>query len=186
MAEINGILPILHTPFDSNDQIDQTSLQREIDWAFEQGVRGVCCAMVSEILRLTSQERFDLNRMVVEMTGGRGVVVASVGAESTKQAIEYANQSVADGCNAIMAIPPISTALPLDALYDYFSTLAKSVTVLTSSTLVRTHGFHAQSRGQAESPIKKDLGGRNRQAALVWKVCLQVGGCAGWLSVRCA
>lgn len=128
-AIIEGILPVLSTPFDVNDEIDRDSLQREIDWAFELGSHGVCSAMVSEILRLTSQERVDLNRIIVEMTSGRGIVVASVGAESTKQAAEFAEQAVLAGCHAVMAIPPISTALPLAALHDYFSTLADVVPV---------------------------------------------------------
>lgn len=129
LPNIEGILPIVHTPFDLDDQIDQDSLQREIDWAFEQGCDGVCSAMVSEILRLTSDERILLNRLIVEMTAGRGCVVASMGAESTKQAVEFAKTMVGDGCNAVMAIPPISTALPETALYEYFCTLARSVSV---------------------------------------------------------
>ena len=128
-SNIEGILSILHTPFDVNDEIDRDSLQREIDWAFEQGVNGVCSAMVSEILRLTSEERVALNRLIVEMTAGRGPVVASVGAESTKQAAYFAKEAVDAGCSAIMAIPPIATALPLTALHDYFSTLADVVSV---------------------------------------------------------
>lgn len=127
--QIQGVLPILHTPFDSRDQIDRESLRREIDWAFGLGVDGVCSAMVSEILRLTTEERLELNRMIVELTAGRGVVVASAGAESTKQALAYAQQMVDDGCDAIMAIPPISTALGKDELWEYFSTLANAVDV---------------------------------------------------------
>lgn len=126
---IEGILPILHTPFDVNDEIDRHSLGREIDWAFEQGSNGVCSAMVSEILRLTSEERVELNRLIVELTAGRGIVVASVGAESTKQADYFAKEAVDAGCSAIMAIPPISTALPLTALQDYFRALADAVPV---------------------------------------------------------
>ena len=127
--KIDGILPILHTPFDANDEIDRGSLEREIDWAFELGVDGVCSAMVSELLRLTSDERVELNRLIVELASGRGAVVASVGAESTKQAVYFAKEAVDAGCHAIMAIPPISTALPLAALQDYFGTLANAVPV---------------------------------------------------------
>lgn len=126
---IEGILPILHTPFDGNDEIDRDSLEREINWAFEQGGNGVCSAMVSEILRLTSAERVNLNRMLVELTAGRGHVVASVGAESSRQAVYFAREAVDAGCSAIMAIPPISTALPLAALQVYFDTLANAVRV---------------------------------------------------------
>jgi len=128
-SHIQGILPILHTPFDENDEIDLEDLQREIDWAFEQGVDGVCSAMVSEILRLTLDERIELNRLITEITSGRGLVVASVGAESTKQAVQIATEAVNVGCGAIMAIPPISTALPSKALRQYFGALADAVDV---------------------------------------------------------
>jgi 2-keto-3-deoxy-L-arabinonate dehydratase len=128
-SEIAGVLPILHTPFDARDEIDRDSLHREIDWSFEVGASGVCSAMVSEILRMTSEERVELNRMIVQLAAGRGAVVASVGAESTKQAVCFARQAVEDGCDAIMAIPPISTALPQDALWSYFSSLANAVEV---------------------------------------------------------
>ena len=126
---IEGVLPILHTPFDEHDRIDTDSLQREIDWAFQQGVSGVCSAMVSELLRLTTAERNELNRLIVQMTAGRGAVVASVGAESTVQAREFAQAAVDAGCSAIMAIPPIACAMPPEALWKYFSALADSFDV---------------------------------------------------------
>jgi 2-keto-3-deoxy-L-arabinonate dehydratase len=121
---IEGVLPILHTPFDAADQIDLASLQRQIDWCFDTGADGVCSAMVSEILRLTTDERNELNKSMVEMTAGRGIVVASVGAESTRAALEFARAAVEGGCDAIMAIPPVATALPEEALWRYFSALA--------------------------------------------------------------
>ncbi len=95
--KIAGVLPILHTPFDDGDSIDHASLQREIDWTFEVGADGVCSAMVSEILRLTSDERNELNRLIVEMTAGRGAVIASVGAESSRQALAFAESAVRIG-----------------------------------------------------------------------------------------
>lgn len=126
---LEGVLPILHTPFDASDQIDNASLQHQIDWAFAVGADGVCSAMVSEILRLTATERNELNRAMVEMAAGRGVVVASVGAESTRAALEFASAAVEGGCDAIMAIPPVATTLPEEALWGYFSALADFVDV---------------------------------------------------------
>lgn len=128
-SKIEGILPVLNTPFDVNDEMDHDSLARQIDWVFELGCDGVCSAMVSEILRLTVTERVSLNRLIVEMVAGRGAVIASVGAESSKQAVYFATAAVAAGCDAIMAIPPVTTRLPLTALHEYFSTLADAVPV---------------------------------------------------------
>ncbi|GAB5442459.1 MAG: hypothetical protein Fues2KO_28080 [Fuerstiella sp.] len=129
MTDIHGVLPILHTPFDDDDNIDREDLQREIDWAFEQNITGVCSAMVSEVLRLTTAERIQLNRWIVELTDGRGLTIASVGAESTKQAVQFATAAAEAGCSALMAIPPVTTALPVNELWDYFSTLADCVDV---------------------------------------------------------
>ncbi|QDV16868.1 L-2-keto-3-deoxyarabonate dehydratase [Gimesia panareensis] len=122
---IRGVLPVLHTPLQADETIDRDALAREIDWCFEIGADGVCGAMVSEVLRLTYAERLELTRLMSEMTDGRGVVIASVGAESTRQALVYARQAEEEGCDVVMAIPPVTTAIPEAALWEYFSTIAR-------------------------------------------------------------
>jgi dihydrodipicolinate synthase/N-acetylneuraminate lyase len=126
---ITGVLPIAHTPFLDNDEIDYDSLRRQIDWAFEQGAQGYCTGMVSELLRLTTAERIELTYKLAELNAGRGVFVASVGAESTKQAVFFAREAEKAGCQALMAIPPMSMALPEDELLAYYSTIAEAVGV---------------------------------------------------------
>src|SRR5580698_1838254 len=118
---IQGVLPIAHTPLTDDDEIDHASLRRQIDWAFAQGADGVCTGMVSELLRLTYDERLALTERLVELTAGRGAVVASVGAESTKQALLFAHRAEQAGCDAIMAIPPTTTALADREITTYFS-----------------------------------------------------------------
>lgn len=126
---IQGVLPIAHTPFDDRDQIDYASLKRQIDWAFAQGAQGYCTGMVSELLRLTSSERIELTHKLVEFNAGRGVVVASVGAESMPQALVYAREAESAGADAVMAIPPISTGLPDSELLYYYGTLAEAISM---------------------------------------------------------
>lgn len=122
-----GVLPVLQTPFLENGAIDQDVLVREIEWALEVGADGVCSAMVSELLRLSSTQRVELTHLMANTVGGRGAVIASVGAETTTQAIAFGQEAEQAGCDAIMAIPPISTALPDEALCEYFGTLADNV-----------------------------------------------------------
>lgn len=126
--KIVGVLPVAHTPFLDDDSIDFVSLERQIDWAFEQGADGYCTGMVSELLRLTTAERFELTSRLGELKQARGVFVASVGAESTKQACEFARHALDAGADALMAIPPISASLPDDEVLNYFSTIAETVT----------------------------------------------------------
>lgn len=124
---IRGVLPIAHTPFLDDDSIDFESLRRQVDWAFEAGADGLGTGMVSELLRLTFDERVALTEKLAEFTAGRGVFFAGVGAESTKQALEYARLAERAGADAVMAIPPISTRLPVAAVRDYFIALADGV-----------------------------------------------------------
>lgn len=126
---IAGVLPVVHTPFLDDDTIDWESLARQIEWAFAAGAGGYCTGMVSELLRLTYHERIELTKRLGELNQGRGVVVIGVGAESTKQAIEYARCAEEAGCDALMAIPPISTALPARQTLAYFQDIAEAVSL---------------------------------------------------------
>jgi len=121
---LQGVLPIVHTPFDSNDQIDSEALKQEIDWIYAVGADGFGTGMVSEILRLTYDERQSLTEQIVEFSNGRGAVFAAVGAESGKQALSYAQSAEKAGCDAVMAAPPLSSRLSADSLLDYYRTLA--------------------------------------------------------------
>ena len=94
---ISGVLPVVHTPFLDDESIDYESLPRQIDWAFAQGAHGYCTGMVSELLRLTTEERIELTEALAEMNAGRGVFIAGVGAENTRQAMEYAQAAEDSG-----------------------------------------------------------------------------------------
>ncbi len=124
---VSGVLPVLHTPLTDSEQIDWHALRREIDWVFDVGADGIVAAMVSEVLRLTIDERLQLTEQMVEAARGRGAVVTSVGSESTRQALELARHAEASGCTAVMAIPPISTALSDDQLWAYFADIAQHI-----------------------------------------------------------
>jgi 2-keto-3-deoxy-L-arabinonate dehydratase len=126
---IAGVLPVVHTPFRDDESIDFDSMSRLVDWAFAQGANGYCTGMVSELLKLTCDERLEVTRQLGQMAAGRGVVVIGVGAESIQQALQYARCAEESNCHAIMAIPPISSALPADAVLEYFCALAEGVSL---------------------------------------------------------
>jgi 4-hydroxy-tetrahydrodipicolinate synthase len=126
---LHGVLPIAHTPFTDDDAIDIASLRREVDWAFAQGADGIGTGMVSEVLRLTADERDLLTRELVAAASGRGPVFASVAAESTRQALAHAESAAHAGCDAIMAVPPLLARVGPAALVAHFRALADAVGV---------------------------------------------------------
>lgn len=120
---LHGVLPVVSTPFTEDDVLDETVLEKEIDWLYEQGVDGVVMGMVSEVLRLTDQERDHLVACVVRANRGRGPVVASVGAESIRQALRHARAAEDLGVDAHMAVPPALTRCGPDEIRRYYAAL---------------------------------------------------------------
>jgi 4-hydroxy-tetrahydrodipicolinate synthase len=124
-----GVLPIVHVPFDEQDRIHAADLRREIDWIFSIGADGLGTGMVSEIVRLSADERVRLAEQLVEFSAGRGAVFMSVGAESGATARAHAIAAEKAGCDAVMAVPPMTARLPAAAVVDYFREIAESVAV---------------------------------------------------------
>lgn len=126
---LEGVLAIAHTPFTDDDRIDATALARAVDWSFAVGVDGLGTGMVSETLKLTADERVELPRLLVEATRGRGPVFAAVGAEGTKQAVGFAVAAERVGCDAVMAVPPLTARLGVEQTADYFRAIADAISL---------------------------------------------------------
>lgn len=125
--KLAGVLAIAHTPFTDSDEIDAAALKRAVDWSFGVGADGIGTGMVSETMRLTFHERLALARMLVGFAEGRGPVFVAVGAESTKQALEFAVDAELSGCDAVMAVPPLTAKLSEAHLVDHFRALADGI-----------------------------------------------------------
>ena len=127
--EIKDVLPVVHMPYTDDQQIDYATLEREIDYLFEMGSHGFCLALVSDLLRLTAEERLTLPTDLVKFARDRGPLIVGVGAESTAQARLYARAAEDGGAAAVMAIPPISRSLGEDELRAYFEALLGEVDI---------------------------------------------------------
>ena len=123
------ILPVFQTPFHDDETIDFETLERELHWLFEHGADGVVMAMVSETLRLASDERDQLCAFVCKTVGHRGRTVISVGAESAAVAIRHARHAEAFGASMLMAIPPLSVVLDDAGLAEYYGRIAGAVSI---------------------------------------------------------
>jgi dihydrodipicolinate synthase/N-acetylneuraminate lyase len=126
--ELRGVFPVLQAPFDDDNHLDEAAIVSEIDWVFRCGANGVVLGMVSELLRLSDDERFDFAESVCKSAVGIGPVVVSVGAESTSVAIRRAEHAATIGASALMAAPPISVASMTDLeLTQYYGAILRAV-----------------------------------------------------------
>jgi dihydrodipicolinate synthase/N-acetylneuraminate lyase len=124
-----GVLPVFQTPYLDNETIDEPTLQKEIEWIYDCGADGIVMAMVSEVLRLSTDEREHLANLACTFGKQRGAVVISVGAESSKLAERFARQAEQAGADAVMAIPPVSIAVGENELRKYFERIVRAIDI---------------------------------------------------------
>ncbi len=76
--KIEGIIPVMLTPFTDQGEIDYAGLERLIEWYLEKGADALfAIAQSSEMQFLTLAERSALGRFVVRQVAGRVPVVVS-------------------------------------------------------------------------------------------------------------
>jgi dihydrodipicolinate synthase/N-acetylneuraminate lyase len=127
--KLRGVLPVFQTPYHADETIDLATLEKEVAWLYDCGADGIVMAMVSETLRLSSTERQELAEAACKFGSSRGVVVISVGAESSKVAEHYARHAETAGADAVMAIPPVSVILGEAELAAYYSRIIQAISI---------------------------------------------------------
>jgi dihydrodipicolinate synthase/N-acetylneuraminate lyase len=125
---VRGVFPILVTPFDEQERVDEDSLRSLVDFNIGAGVHGLGIALGSEIQKLTEPEREQVIRIVVDQTRGRVPVVVNTGAQANLTAVLYSRQAVDLGAAAVMCLPP---APPVSAseMRAYFKAISDAVSV---------------------------------------------------------
>ena len=125
---MRGLYPILAMPFDDQGRIDTEDLQREVEFALDNGAHGVGIALGSEIMMLSEAERDLAITTVVGQVNGRVSVVVNTGAQATEVAVQYSRNAEELGANAVMVMPP-TNAGSSDLVRDYFARISDAINV---------------------------------------------------------
>jgi 4-hydroxy-tetrahydrodipicolinate synthase len=157
---IDGIVPILPTPFHDDESIVWEELGALVDFAVAAGACAVCLpAYASEFYKLSEQERLDLVRSVAGHARGRLPVIAQVNSPSLRLAREWAAMARDAGASAICSAAPRLFPLSEDDLFSYFDGLLSSLSLpfvlqdfhpggasLSVTTVARLHHKHPHFR----------------------------------------
>jgi len=127
MQTIEGVVPILITPFFDDGRIDEASLRSLIDFNIDAGIHGLGVALGSEIFKFGEAERAEIVRIVVSQTNKRVPVIINTGAAGTHLAVQHAVAAEKAGADALMIMPPTFFPVGADEIFDYYSAIDAAV-----------------------------------------------------------
>lgn len=127
ISRLEGILPVVQTAFYDSGDIDQASMERQIEFCLMAGANGLVYPVLgSEFMFLSDNERRSLVAFIVKHVAGRLPVIAGVAGASTAIAVEQAEHAQDIGADAVIAMPPyVSIATP-DQIFQYFQRIAEA------------------------------------------------------------
>lgn len=124
-----GSLVALVTPFDEQDRIDYTALERLIEYHVAAGSDGLVIAgTTGESATLEKAEHLELIGKAVEMVAGRLPVIAGTGSNSTRQTIDLSVAAGKFAIDAYLLVTPYYNKPVQEGLYRHFTAIADAVT----------------------------------------------------------
>ncbi|PWN53138.1 aldolase [Violaceomyces palustris] len=128
---LTGILAAVPTPFSKDGStIDTRVIQQIVDRMVSAGVHGiVTTGTTGEFPTLSEAEHKQVVEAYVKASRGRIPIIAGVGSNSTKVAIELSLHAQEAGVQAVMVVPPFYDPLPFGTLKRFFSDLCSSIRV---------------------------------------------------------
>jgi dihydrodipicolinate synthase/N-acetylneuraminate lyase len=129
MGPMEGIVPILVTPFFEDGRIDEASLRSLIDFNIAAGIHGLGVAIGSEMFKFSEAERAEIVRIVVSQANGRVPVIINTGATGTHLAVQHAVAAEKGGADALMIMPPTFFPVGADEIFDYYRAIDAAVGV---------------------------------------------------------
>jgi 4-hydroxy-tetrahydrodipicolinate synthase len=119
-----GSIPALVTPF-RGEALDEEQLRRHVDWQIDQGSHAlVACGTTGEAPTLSRDEHYRVIRIVVEQAAGRVPVIAGIGSNCTRSAIENIRAAAEHGARGALAIVPYYNKPNQEGLYAHFAAVA--------------------------------------------------------------
>ena len=127
---IDGIVPVVPTPFDANEEVDWTTLRSLLDFASGAEVDAVCLpAYASEFYKLTEAERKQVITIAVDHVRDKVPVIAQVNYPSTLQTARAVRQAQEDGASAVCCAVPRMFSLDETALLKHFDRILRAIDI---------------------------------------------------------
>jgi 4-hydroxy-tetrahydrodipicolinate synthase len=128
MANLQGALTALVTPFGNDDRVDVKALAKIVDRQLQNGIDGlVPCGTTGETPTLSESEQELVVRTVIETVRGRVPVIAGTGSNSTKGAIESTKRAKSWGIDAALVVTPYYNKPTQEGLFQHYKAVWEEV-----------------------------------------------------------
>lgn len=123
-----GIIPPLVTPYNADESPDEGAFKALISFVVDKGVHGLYpLGSNGEGVLLTTEERKRLAKAAVEATAHRVPVLISVGALTTREAVELARHAQEVGADGASVLPPFYYRYDDDQIFEHVRAVAEAV-----------------------------------------------------------
>ncbi|MFC5434950.1 dihydrodipicolinate synthase family protein [Rhodanobacter umsongensis] len=103
----HGVIPAITTPFTGDGQVDHDFLAQHARKLLDAGCTGIVpLGSLGEAATLSFDEKVAIMRTLVAAVGDRAPVIPGIAALSTNEGVRLAQAAKAEGCAALMVLPP--------------------------------------------------------------------------------
>lgn len=126
-SKLVGMGVALITPFKEDESIDFDALTKIIEHQIKNGTDYlVVCGTTAETPTLTSEEKEEIKRFVVQTVAGRLPLVYGLGGNNTKEIVHKTQTTNLTGYDAILSVTPYYNKPSQEGLYRHFAAIAKA------------------------------------------------------------
>ncbi|MGI6691815.1 MAG: dihydrodipicolinate synthase family protein [Christensenellales bacterium] len=131
MSDLQGICPIIATPFTNQGDVDYDSFRNLVRTLVQGGCPGVTLfGIAGEYYKLSDEESLRLVKITVEecrANGGKSIV--SVTQHATELAVKRARLYQEEGADCLMLLPPFFLKPSAEALYGHMKAVGQVVEI---------------------------------------------------------
>lgn len=122
---LNGVFPVLATPFNEDGSPSEADLMAIVDYAVAAGVDGVTYpGVASEFEQLKDGEREHLVELVAKRLNGRAKLIVGASAPTPERSIELTRHAAKLGASAVMVMAPAALK-ETQAVVDFYAAVGK-------------------------------------------------------------
>ncbi|MBI5603273.1 MAG: 4-hydroxy-tetrahydrodipicolinate synthase [Deltaproteobacteria bacterium] len=128
MFKPQGIITPIVTAMTEDENINEKELRIQVNRQITCGINGIFALGTNgEGYALTTEEKLEVIRIVVEETSGRVPVYAGTGGISTRETIFLSGRAKELGVDALSIVSPYFVAISQEDIYRHYSQVAESV-----------------------------------------------------------